>query len=366
MNGLPAAGGPGDPRFFERAGPFGLAEIAAAAEIFIPDGIGVFAGVAPLQTAGPSQVSFLDNKRYANLLAATKAGAVIVHADFASRVPATAVAIVTPDPYLAWARVAGLFHPRPAARPGVHASAVVEPGAMIDQTAEIGPLAVIGAGAEIGPRCRIGAGAVLGDGVVLGLDCRVGALASVSHAVLGARVYVYPGARIGQEGFGFANGPAGFITVPQLGRVVLEDDVEVGANSTVDRGSALDTVIGAGSRLDNLVQIGHNVQLGRCCVVVSQAGISGSTTLGDFVVVAAQAGLTGHLQVGARARIGAQCGVMRDIEAGTDVLGSPAMPVREFFRNVAVLRKLAQRRTGDNRTGVDKAGDAGSSGKGTD
>ena len=155
----------------------------------------------------------------------------------------------------------------------------------------------------------------------MGPDCRIGSLASVSHAILGARVYVYPGARIGQEGFGFAQGPQGFVSVPQLGRVLLEDDVEVGANSTVDRGSAQDTVIGAGSRLDNLVQIGHNVRLGRCCVVVAQAGISGSTVLEDFVVVAAQAGLIGHLHIGAKARIGAQSGVMRDVVAGAGRAG---------------------------------------------
>ena len=139
------------------------------------------------------------------------------------------------------------------------------------------------------------------------------------------------------------------MSVPQLGRVLIEDDVEVGANATIDRGSAQDTVIGAGSRLDNLVQIGHNVRLGRCCIVVAQAGISGSTELEDFVTVAAQAGLIGHIRIGRRARIGAQCGVMSDVDAGADVIGSPAMPFREFFRNVAALRRLAKRpdRTGD-------------------
>ncbi len=150
----------------------------------------------------------------------------------------------------------------------------------------------------IGPRCRIGPHALVDAGVEMGADCRIGAHASVSHALLGARVYVYPGARIGQEGFGFATGDRGFLTVPQLGRVILEDDVEIGANSTVDRGSAQDTVIGAGSRLDNLVQIGHNARLGRCCVVVAQAGISGSTELEDFVVIAGQAGLAGHIRIG--------------------------------------------------------------------
>ncbi len=352
MAAMPAsdqASGTGDPRFFERAGPFQLAEIAAAVGAEAT-GAGSFDGVAPLQVAGPGQISFLDNRRYAALLTDTRAGAVIVHADFAGRVPAGTIALVVPDPYLAWAHVAALFHPRPAVRAGVHASAVIEPGAAIDPTAEIGPLSVVGSGVEIGPRCRVGAGAVLGAGVMLGPDCRIGALASLSHAILGARVYIYPGARIGQEGFGFATGPQGFVTVPQIGRVVIEDDVEVGANSTIDRGSVNDTVIGAGSRLDNLVQIGHNVRLGRCCVVVSQAGISGSTTLEDFVVVAGQAGLTGHLQIGAKARIGAQAGVMHDVGAGVDVLGSPAMPVREFFRNVAALRKLAQRRAGEKGT----------------
>ena len=274
-----------------------------------------------------------------------------MHPDLASGVPPGCAAIITPEPYLGWARVAALFHPPPPLQPGIHRSAVVEPDAQVDATAEIGPLAVIGAGAAVGARCRVGAGAVIGPGVVMGPDCRIGASASLSHAILGARVYVYPGARIGQEGFGFAQGPQGFVSVPQLGRVLLEDDVEVGANSTVDRGSAQDTVIGAGSRLDNLVQIGHNVRLGRCCVIVAQAGISGSTVLEDFVVVAAQAGLVGHLRVGAKARIGAQSGVMRDVAAGADVLGAPAMPVREFFRNVAVLRKLAGRGKGGREQG---------------
>ncbi len=340
------AAGTGDARFFQRTGPHTLAAVAAAAGLASSDER-LMHGVAPLQLAGPEHVSFLDNRQYAPLLDATRAGAVLVHPNLADRVPVGTRALVTPEPYLGWAKVAALFHPAPAAMPGVHPSAVVDPAAQVDASAEVGPLAVIGAAAEVGPSCRIGAGAVIGPGVQMGPHCRIGPLASLSHAILGARVYVYPGARIGQEGFGFAVAPTGFVTVPQLGRVLLEDDVEVGANSTIDRGSTQDTVIGAGSRLDNLVQIGHNVRLGRCCIVVSQAGISGSTVLEDFVVVAAQAGLVGHLRIGAKARIGAQSGVMRNVEAGADVLGAPAIPVREFFRNVAVLRKLAARRPTD-------------------
>src|SRR5439155_25332155 len=185
----------------------------------------------------------------------------------------------------------------------IHASAVIAETARVDWSAEIAPYVVVEAGAEIGPYCRVGPFVSIGKGVAIGPDCRIGAHASLSHAVLGARVYVYPGARIGQEGFSFAPTESGFLSVPQLGRVVLGDDVEVGANTTIDRGSTGDTVIGAGSRLDNLVQIGHNVCLGRCCVIVAQVGIAGSTVLGDFVQVGGQAAIAGHIRIGQGARI---------------------------------------------------------------
>jgi UDP-3-O-[3-hydroxymyristoyl] glucosamine N-acyltransferase len=351
----------GDQRFFLRTGPHPLAAVATAAGGEAPDSTLMLAGVAPLQSAGPSHVSFLDNRRYLASLEQTQAGAVIISAEFAAKVPAGTLAIVTEEPYLGWARAAALFHPPPPPRAGVHPAAVVEADAVVDPTAEIGPLAVIGERAEIGARCRVGAGAVVGPGVVMGPDCRIGPNASVSHALLGARVYVYAGARIGQEGFGFASSPTGFVTVPQLGRVILEDDVEVGANSTIDRGSSQDTVIGAGSRLDNLVQIGHNVRLGRCCVIVSQVGISGSTVLEDFVVVAGQAGFLGHLHVGAKARIGAQSGVISDVAAGAEVVGSPAYPAREHFRQLIALRRLGERKAASARSGEQQAG-AGESG----
>ena len=335
----------GDPRFFLRSGPYTLAAVVDAAGGTAPPTRIRFSGVAPLGAAGPEDVSFLDNKRYLPALAETGAGAVIVHPDLADKVPLGCIAIQTDQPYQAWARVAALFHPPPLPQPGIHPSAVVDRSAVVDPTAEIGALTVIGARAQIGPRSRIGPLAVIGEAVVVGADCRIGAHVSVSHALLGARVTLFPGARIGQDGFGFAIHDAGLLSVPQLGRVVLEDDVEVGANSTIDRGSAQDTVIGAGSRLDNLVQIGHNARLGRCCVVVAQAGISGSTDLEDFVVVAAQAGITGHLRIGRRARIGAQAGVMADVAPGVDVVGSPSQPVKAFFRQVALLRRLARNRT---------------------
>src|SRR5690242_16409805 len=312
----------GNARFFRRSGPYPLAVIASTARGIADEVELLLEGVAPLQTAGPNEVSFLDNRRYASVLDRTLAGAVIVHPDMAARVPTTAVAIVTSEPYAGWARVAALFYPMPPPTPGIHPSAIVADGAIIDPAAEIGPLSVIETGAEIGSGSRIGPCAVIGRGVVVGRDCRIGAHVSLSHALLGARVYVYPGARIGQEGFGFAVTKDGFLSVPQLGRVILEDDVEIGANTTIDRGSSQDTIIGAGSRLDNLVQIGHNVVLGRCCVIVSQVGISGSTVLGDFVRVGGQAAMAGHLSIGQGAQIGAQAGVISDLASGAIVLGS--------------------------------------------
>jgi UDP-3-O-[3-hydroxymyristoyl] glucosamine N-acyltransferase len=333
---------PGDRRFFRRAGPHRLGDMAKliGAEVATPDRL--ITGVAPLQTAGPEDVSFLDNRRYAALLAATKAGAVILHPDFAAAVPPGTVAIVTPEPYAGWAKISALFHPFPEARPGIHASAIIDPTAEIDPSAEIGPGAVIGAAVTIGAGTIIGALTVIGDGVVIGKFCRIHAQVTVSHAIVGNHVVLYPGARIGQDGFGFAIGKTGFTPVPQLGRVLLGDGVEIGANSCVDRGSAQDTVIGAGVHIDNLVQIGHNVKIGRGAVIVAQAGISGSTIIGEQVMIAAQAGLTGHLNIGARARIGAQSGVLADVPAGTEVMGSPSQPAKTHFREVITLRKLAQ------------------------
>lgn len=332
----------GNARFFRRCGPYPLAVVARVAGGIADERDLLFDGVAPLQTAGPHEVSFLDNRRYASALDLTLAGAVIVHPDMAARVPAGTVSIVTTEPYAAWARVAALFYPVPPVSPGIHPSAIVSVGALVDPSAEVGALSVIEAGAEIGPGSRIGPCAVIGSGVIVGRDCRIGAHVSLSYAILGARVYVYPGARIGQEGFGFASTGDGFLSVPQLGRAILEDDVEIGANTTIDRGSSRDTVIGAGSRLDNLVQIGHNVILGRCCVIVAQVGISGSTVLEDFVRVGGQAGTAGHLRIGQGAEIGAQAGVISDIAPGTKVLGSPAQPKRDFFRQIAMLKKMAR------------------------
>jgi UDP-3-O-[3-hydroxymyristoyl] glucosamine N-acyltransferase len=335
-----------DQRFHPAGSPLTLAEAAAIAggELRGGDPARQIVGVGPLTGVGPDEVSFLDNRRYAEQLATTCAAAVVLASDFVARLPEGVAAIVTAQPYLGFGRIAARLHPRPTPRPGIHPSAVIDAAAVIGPGCEIGAYAVIGARAEVGAGCVIGPHAVIAEGVVLGEGCRIGAHASLSHCIAGRGVVLHPGARVGQEGFGFAATPEGrFETIPQLGRVILGDLVEIGANSCVDRGSQGDTVLGAGTRLDNLVQIGHNVRTGRGCVIVAHVGISGSVTLGDGVQLGGQAGVAGHLHVGDRARIGAQSGVMNDVPAGTDVVGSPAWPAKETLRAFAALRRLAQK-----------------------
>jgi UDP-3-O-[3-hydroxymyristoyl] glucosamine N-acyltransferase len=352
---LPEAGESivGDPQFFRRTGPHSLAAVVDAAMAEAPPRRLMFRGVAPLAVAAAADVSFLDSGKYLGALTKTRAGAVIVHPDLAGKVPASAVPILSTEVHAAWARVAALFHPPPPAVPGVHPSAVVGANTRIHPSAEIGPLAFIGDGASIGARTRIAPLAAIGAGVEIGTDCRIGSHASISHARLGDRVYVYPGARIGQEGFGFTITPEGFLTAPQLGRAILHDDVEIGANTTVDRGGLTDTVIGAGTRIDNLVQIAHGVQLGRCCVMAGQSGIAGSTIVEDFVLIGGQVAVAGHLVIGRGAKLAARTGVMQDVAAGAELGGTPAQPVRAWMREVAWLRRVT-RSHGWGKTGSGK------------
>ena len=336
-----------DPRFFTVAGPFTVSRLAEISEAKVGAGADpdrVLRGVAPLETAGPDDVSFLDNRRYVGAFTATRAGACVVQTEMADKAPGGMALLLTAEPYRAYARIAQAFHPTAAPEPWVSPSATVDPAARVAPGCRIEPGAVVGARAEIGARTSIGPNAVIGPGVVIGEDCAIGAGATISHSLIGRRVTVFPGARLGQDGFGFAMGAAGHLKVPQLGRVIVEDDVEIGANTTIDRGAGPDTVIGAGSKIDNLVQIGHNVQIGAGSILVAQVGISGSTKLGPFVAIGGQAGLTGHLQIGAGARIAAQSGVMRDIEPGGTVGGAPAVPIKEFWRQCAALGRLGRRR----------------------
>lgn len=334
-----------DPRFFTPAGPFTLGHLAQVAGATVRQGADAerrFSGVAALADAGPDDVTFLDNRRYLTLFAETKAGCCLVDPRFAERAPAGLEPLLTSTPYKGFALVAQAFFPDPPLVPGIHARAVVDPSARIGDGSRIDAGAVVGARVEIGQRSWIGANAVIGDGVVIGDDTVVGPCAVLAYCLIGSRVLLHPGVCIGNRGFGFAIDPAGHVRIPQTGRVIVEDEVEIGANTAIDRGMGPDTVIGRGSMIDNQVMIGHNARLGRGCVVVAQAGISGSTTLGNYVVVAAKAGLSGHLTVGDGARIAAAAGVMRDIPPGGQVGGIPAMPLKQWHRQTVALARLAK------------------------
>lgn len=336
-----------DSRFFRLAGPFRLAELAATTGATLAEGGDPdveIRDIGALDSAGPGTLSFLDNRKYLESFACSKATACIVDPRFADRAPGGMTLLLTPTPYKAFALAAAAFYPPAPLTPGIADSAVVDPTARIGAGCRIEPGAVIGADVVVGERCRIGANAVIGAAVTIGNDTDIGENASLTHCDVGDRTLIHPGVRIGQRGFGFAIDPAGHVKVPQLGRVIIGSDVEIGANSTVDRGAGPDTVIGDGTMIDNLVQIGHNVRIGKGCIIIAQTGIAGSTVLEDYAVIAAQVGLAGHLRIGSGAQIGAQSGVMRDVEPGARIIGSPAVPAPQFFRQVAALDKLTRKK----------------------
>ena len=313
-----------DLRFHDRTGPYSLAKISSASECVLADPAfaeKIITDVAPLDRAGGDDISFLDNPKYRDAFKVSKAGACFVSKAMAEYAPPGMAVLVCENPYRSFALCSTLFYPYPS-------TPFIAPSAVIDPTA------------QIGEGCIIEPGVVIGRGVTLGKGCWIGANATLSHCVLGNKVRIHTGARIGQDGFGFALSAKGPVAMPQLGRVIIKDMANIGANTCIDRGAGPDTVIGEGTIIDNLVQIAHNVQIGRGCVITAQVGISGSTVLEDYVVMGGQSGAAGHLTIGKGARIAAQSGVTKDVPPGEEWVGFPAAPRRAYWRMQARLKKL--------------------------
>lgn len=342
------------PGFWAPAGPFALSELASYAGAEIPERFSaeapkLISSVKALDDASSSDASFFENRKYLTVLQETKAGAVFIAPGWAERLPSGSVPLLSKDPYRSFAKSLELFFPDAGypkvANAATSGAGLIDPSARIEQGAVIEAGAIVGPEAQIGRGTRVAAGAVVGFRVAIGRDCFIGPGASLTHALIGNRVIIHGGARIGQDGFGFAMGPAGHYKVRQTGRVIIQDNVEIGANTTIDRGALKDTVVGEGSKIDNLVQIAHNVVIGRHCVIAAQTGISGSTILEDFVAIGGQCGTVGHIRIGAGAQIGAQSGVHCDVPRGERWAGYPAKPATSWAREVALLRRLVRRKS---------------------
>jgi UDP-3-O-[3-hydroxymyristoyl] glucosamine N-acyltransferase len=299
-------------------------------------------GVRSLEDAAPGDLSFVAHERYLPRLPASAAGAVIVAEGWP---PVDRPALRTANPILAFARALALLHPLPGPPPGIHATAVVASDARVAPDACVGPLAVLGPGVEVGPGTILDAHVSVGAGVRIGEGCRIYPQVVLRDGVmLGNRVIVHSGTVIGADGFGYARDGHRHVKIPQIGRVVIEDDVEIGANVTIDRATLGETRIGRGTKIDNLVQIAHNVRVGADTVIVAQVGIAGSSRVGSRVTLAGQVGVVDHVEIGDDVIVGAQAGVSKDVPAGSIVLGSPAIPHGDFKRQLAATAGLPEMR----------------------
>ncbi|MBX7247693.1 MAG: UDP-3-O-(3-hydroxymyristoyl)glucosamine N-acyltransferase [Caulobacteraceae bacterium] len=326
-----------DRRFFQHTGPVSLADLAERAGFAVSDarpGDLMIETASPLSKAGREAISYLSDRRYLEDLKQTGAGAVFVGEKLAEHAPAGAVVILSAEPQAAWSRVAAVLHPVI----GLSNTGFVHPDARLEDDVYLAPGVVVGQGARIGSGTRIGANTVIGPGVSIGRQCVIAANVTIEFALVGDRVQLAANAVIGSAGFGVAAGAGGLVDIPQLGRVILQDGVSVGAGTTIDRGAWDDTVIGENTKLDNQVQIGHNVVMGRNCVMAAHCGISGSVTFGDNVQCGGAVGIKDHVRIGNNVQLAARSGVMRDIEDGEIVGGSPAQPIKDWMREIAWVR----------------------------
>lgn len=310
-----------DTRFFAKAHPLRLSEIAALTGATLSGDDKTIESLAPLDAATACDVSFLDNSKYITSFAKTTAAGCFVRSKFSIHAPKGMTLLITDQPYASYATLAAHMYPTERAN-GIH------------------PTVIIGANTDIGDGVSIGPYSVIGNGVTIGANTQIGAHCSITHAIIGKDCILHRSVHIGQDGFGFAPTAKGLLKVPQLGRVIIGDNVEIGSGTCIDRGAGPDTIIGNGSKIDNLVQIGHNVQIGAHCVIVSQVGIAGSTIIGDGTMLGGQVGVSGHLHIGNGVKVAAQSGIIGDIPAGTTYGGYPAQPVRDWHRQTIALSKL--------------------------
>jgi UDP-3-O-[3-hydroxymyristoyl] glucosamine N-acyltransferase len=345
-----------DPVFFVPSRRYTVTEVADLTGSTLANAAYADAIIETIASAGDGSTNalvFVEGKRNAELMAALTATAVLCQPEFADKAPAGVAVLVNPRPQQAFAMVGRLLFPAAATPEPLTSETGVSPQAFVDPAAKVEPGAIIEAGAVIGPGVGIGSGTIIAPNAVVGRHCQigrdsyVGPGASVQYALIGNRVVVHGGARIGQDGFGFVSGAKGPERMPQIGRVVIQDDVEVGSNTTVDRGAMADTVIGEGTKIDNLVQIAHNVRIGRGCIIAGHCGISGSVTLGDYVMLGGRVGIADHLTIGDRVQVAASAGLMYDIPAGERWAGMPAQPMRDFFRELSAIRNFTKHGRGN-------------------
>ncbi len=325
-----------DPRFFDGLPALSVAELAERiGGIVARGGDRRISAVAPLTSAEEAEVAFLGDRKFAAALGQSRAGCVIVPPAALAAAPAGAAVIVSEEPQAAWARASLCLH-RPVALTAADSGEAAE-----DDSVVIEPGVVLGQGVRIGRGSRIGANTVVGPGVQIGRDCVIGPHVSIAFALIGDRVRLMAGARIGEAGFGAARSRTGPVDIPQLGRVILQDGVTVGANSCIDRGAYDDTVVGENTKIDNLVMIAHNCIIGRNCLLAAHTGISGSCIVGDNVIFGGKAGIGDHIRIGEGARVAGGAGVLADIPAGETWSGYPAKPLRQSLREAVWLAKQA-------------------------